>query len=69
VPLGACGLVQCRDDDERGDVARPDGGEVSQVDGRDGDDAEPLADGDYRGVRAAEPSRVTMVDDLRSPSR
>lgn len=48
-------LVESGDGNERGDVARPDGGEVPQVHRRDGDDPEPLADSDHRSIRAAEP--------------
>lgn len=51
--LGVRRLVKYGGDDERRDVPWADGGEVSQIDGCDGDDAEPLADfaGD-RGVVA-----------------
>jgi hypothetical protein len=48
-------LVESRDGYERGNMTRPDGCEVPQVHRRDGDDFQPLTDGDHRGVRAAEP--------------
>ena len=45
----------------------PDGGEVQQVHRRDGDDPEPLADGDHRCIRAAEPEIGVLAheDDIR----
>jgi hypothetical protein len=55
VPNQAGKLAGSQDGDERGNVARPDGGEVPEVHPRDGYDPQPLADGDHRGVRAAEP--------------
>jgi hypothetical protein len=55
VPNRAGKLAESWDGDERGNVARPDGGEVPEVHRRDGNDPWPLADGGHRGVRAAEP--------------
>ena len=48
-------LARSRDGDERGNVTRPDGGEVPQVHRRDNHDPEPLAESHYRSIRATEP--------------
>jgi hypothetical protein len=50
-------------------MTRPAGGEVPQVHRRDGDDPEPLADGDHRRIRAAEPEIGALAHQDRHPPK
>jgi hypothetical protein len=67
--LAALKSVESRDGEERGNVARPDGGEVPQVHCRDGDDPEPFADCDHRRIRAAKPEISVLTHEARHPPK
>jgi hypothetical protein len=46
-------------------VTGPDGGEVPQVHGCDGEDLEPFADGDHRCIHAAKPEVGVLAHEAR----
>ena len=69
VHIGPERLAESRDGNERGNVTRPDGGEVPQVHRRNRDDPEPLADSDHRRIRAAEPEIRVLAHEGRHPPK
>lgn len=62
-------LAESRNGYERGNVARPNGGEIPEVHRRDGHDPEPLADSDHRRIRAAEPEIGVLTHEARHPPK